>query len=148
MISYLNGAQSKALGATGKACRLLHSDTTYMDRCDPTLGDDMKKGTFAMRTLATLCFVGLISMSLSACDTLPQSFSTEKVMKVHQGMSSDQILSMFGKPKNIRVAVCGQPPNQWTCTTWEYRGYFDDRASFTFNGEPDHLWLNNFSVDR
>jgi hypothetical protein len=69
-------------------------------------------------------------------------------MKLHQGMSSDEILTLFGEPKNITVRECGQPPNQWTCTTWEYGEFPNDRASFTFNGEHDSLKLNNFKVDR
>ena len=69
-------------------------------------------------------------------------------MKVHQGMSSNEILKMFGEPKSVDVAVCGMPPNQWTCTTWEYGEFPYDRASFTFSGKHNSLQLNNFSVDR
>ena len=69
-------------------------------------------------------------------------------MKVHQGMSSDEILQLFGKPKSIRSAVCGRAPNQWTCTTWEYGEFPYDRASFTFSGEQGSYILNNFDVDR
>jgi hypothetical protein len=69
-------------------------------------------------------------------------------MKVHQGMGSDDILLLFGKPQNINVSVCGTPPNQWTCTTWEYVGFFDERANFTFSGGHDSLKLNNFNIDR
>ena len=101
-----------------------------------------------MRILTILCFVSFISLSLSSCSTLPLTFSTENIMKVHQGMSSNEILTLFGKPKNIDVSVCGTPPNQWTCTTWKYGEFPYDRASFTFSGEHDSLILNNFSVDR
>lgn len=95
-----------------------------------------------MRFILLFLIVGL----LSACTTFP----TEKVMKVHQGMSSKEILEMFGKPKNVSQAVCGtQTGNPWTCTTWQYGEYgWGDRASFTFSGEPDNLILNNFSFDR
>ncbi|MHB1141420.1 MAG: hypothetical protein ACYC1T_06670 [Sulfuricaulis sp.] len=101
-----------------------------------------------MRILTTLCFVCLISLSLSSCSTLPTTFTTENIMNVHQGMSSNEILTLFGKPKNISVSVCGTPPNQWTCTTWEYGEFPYDRASFTFSGNHDSLKLNNFKVDR
>jgi hypothetical protein len=50
---------------------------------------------------------------------LPSSFTTANIMKLHQGMNSDEILQLFGEPKNISSAVCGIDPNQWTCTTWE-----------------------------
>ncbi|MCB1840907.1 MAG: hypothetical protein KDI61_11715 [Alphaproteobacteria bacterium] len=99
----------------------------------------------------TLFFISLITSSLSACSavpTPPSAFTNENIMKVHQGMISDDILTLFGKPQNIDVAVCGMPPNQWNCTTWKYEGFFDERASFTFSGEHDSLILNNFNVDR
>lgn len=92
---------------------------------------------------------------LSACatspfSTLPSSFTTENVMKVHQGMSSNEILKMFGTPKSVGQSVCGANAGQsWTCTTWEYGEFPYDRASFTFSGDTaDKLILNNFKVDR
>lgn len=69
-------------------------------------------------------------------------------MKVHQGMSSNEILKLFGEPKSVSSSVCGRPPNQWTCTTWEYGEFPYDRASFTFSGERQRLKLNNFDIDR
>ena len=107
-----------------------------------------------MRIFATLFFLGLIALSLTSCSTLPSTttlpskFSTENIMKVHQGMSSNEILALFGEPENIRVAVCGRPPDQWTCTTWSYGKFSNKRASFTFSGEHDSLKLNDFEVDR
>lgn len=93
----------------------------------------------------------LITMGfLSACSTLPTSFSTENVMKVHNGMKSDEILKMFGEPKSVSQSICGSDTgNTWTCTTWKYGRYPFDRASFTFSGDdPKNLKLNDFSVDR
>ncbi len=101
-----------------------------------------------MRIFTTLLFFSLTSVLLFACSTLPTSFTNENLMKVHQGMSSNEILKMFGEPKSVDVAVCGMPPNQWTCTTWEYGEFPYDRASFTFSGKHNSLQLNNFSVDR
>ena len=48
-----------------------------------------------------------IALGLGGCVTLPTSFTTQNVMNVHQGMGSDEILKMFGTPKNVRQAVCG-----------------------------------------
>lgn len=62
-------------------------------------------------------------------------------------MSSNEILEMFGKPKNVSQSVCGTATgNPWTCTTWEYgeHGWGD---SFTFSGESENLILNNFSFN-
>lgn len=94
----------------------------------------------------------LLFLALSACSTLPGSFTTENVMKIHQGMSSDEILKMFGNPKKVSQAVCGtQTGHPWNCTTWSYGGgdYPYDSASFTFSGDtPDSLILNNFNIDK
>ena len=107
-----------------------------------------------MRIFTSSYFLSLILLSLVSCSDLPSNFaltskfSTENIMKVHQGMSSNDILALFGEPEKIRVAVCGRPPDQWTCTTWEYGEFSNKRASFTFGGEHDSLKLNNFEVDR
>lgn len=69
-------------------------------------------------------------------------------MKVHQGMSSDEIIKLFGEPKSIDVRVCGQPPNQWNCTMWEYGDSIYDSASFTFSNDDNSLRLNNFRINR
>ena len=86
-----------------------------------------------------------VAVSTSA---LPSSFTTENIMKIHQGMRSGEILQLFGEPKSISSAVCGRAPNQWRCTTWKYGEFPYDRASFTFSGEPGSYILNNFQVDR
>jgi hypothetical protein len=107
-----------------------------------------------MRIFTSSYFLSLILLSLASCSDLPSNsalpskFSTENIMKVHQGMSSNEILALFGEPEKIRAAVCGRPPDQWTCTTWEYGEFPKKRASFTFSGEHDSLKLNNFEVDR
>lgn len=107
-----------------------------------------------MRALIILCFVSLVSLSLSSCadlpasSALPDTFTTEKIMQVHQGMSSKKILNLFGEPKNVSAAICGMPPQQWACTTWEYGEFPYGRASFTFSGSPNSLKLNNFDIDR
>ncbi|MBU1215044.1 MAG: hypothetical protein KKF58_01350 [Gammaproteobacteria bacterium] len=102
-----------------------------------------------------IAFTLLMSLVLASCETipvstsaLPSSFTTENIMKVHQGMSSGEILQLFGEPKSINSAVCGRAPNQWICTTWKYGEFPYDRASFTFSGEHGSYILNNFDVDR
>lgn len=100
-----------------------------------------------MRLLPVFLLV-LFSVVLTSCSTLPRSFTAENIMNVHQGMSSEKILSLFGKPKSIRSAICGRVPNQWKCTTWEYGKFPYDRAEFTFSGDHGSLKLNNYSIDR
>lgn len=89
-----------------------------------------------------------VPTSMGSISKLPLSFTTENIMKVHQGMSANQILTMFGAPKSVSQSVCGGA-DAWNCTTWEYGAFPYDRASFTFNGNtPDSLILNNFSIER
>lgn len=101
-----------------------------------------------MRILTNLFSLCLISMVITACSTSSLNFTTENMMKVHQGMNSNEILAMFGEPKNINVNVCGMPPKQWNCTTWEYDVFPDGNASFTFSGSHNSLVLNDFNIDR
>lgn len=100
-----------------------------------------------MRTIPVL----LLSLLLASCETtsaLPSSFTAANIMRVHQDMSADDVLQLFGDPKNIRSGVCGQPPNQWNCTTWEYGNSPYANASFTFSGEHGSYILNDFNIDR
>lgn len=102
-----------------------------------------------MRVITILFFVSLVALTVSSCAaTLPRAFTTETIMKVHQGMGSDEILALFGQPRNFNVSICGRSPDQWMCTTWEYGEFPYDRASFTFSGDHNSLILNNFNVDR
>jgi hypothetical protein len=76
-------------------------------------------------------------------------FTTEKIMKVHQGVSAEKILELFGAPKNISQAVCGAKVGKpWSCTTWEYGDFSDEWATFTFGGINGALKLNNFEIHR
>ena len=98
-----------------------------------------------MRILLT----ALISVCLVSCSTLPVSFTTENIMKIHQGMTSQEILELFGEPRSISTAVC-QPENgkPWNCTTWKYGEFPYDYASFTFSGERGYYILNHFNIER
>ena len=101
-----------------------------------------------MRIFTVLFFLCLSSLLLSSCaelsesdfstNALPSGFTSENLMQVHQGMSAKEVLA----------SVCGMPPKQWNCTTWEYGEFPYDRASFTFSGKHNSLILNDFSVDR
>lgn len=79
----------------------------------------------------------------------PDKFSTENIMKVRQGLSSNRILELFGPPKNISQSMCGASVGKpWSCTTWEYGGFPGPRASFTFADVGGNLVLNNFDINR
>jgi len=100
-----------------------------------------------MKKTTTLLMIMALFV-LSGCATLPETFTTKNVMKIHQGMSSDEIVKMFGYPKNIDISVCGKIPNQWNCTTWEYGDRVYENARFVFQGDEGNLVVNNFRVDR
>jgi outer membrane protein assembly factor BamE (lipoprotein component of BamABCDE complex) len=80
---------------------------------------------------------------------LPDSFSTENMMKVHQGMSHKEILNMFGNPVSVSQAVCGGRSGRiWICTSWEYGDFPYSTARFTFSGKGEKLMLNDFEINR
>lgn len=81
---------------------------------------------------------------------LPDTFTTDNIMKVQQGMKGSEVLALFGKPKNVSQSVCGADTgHQWTCTTWEYGKFPYDRATFTFSGDGQESFrLNHFDIDR
>ena len=120
---------------------------------------EINTGTINMRLSISLCFYCLMLFSLSSCvsspnnsfgtSALPASFTTENILKIHQGMSSDEILALFGEPKSVSSAVCGGLTGaSWTCTTWKYGEFPYDRASFTFSGNHGSYILNSFDIDR
>lgn len=84
-----------------------------------------------------------------SASALPASFTTKNILMVHQGMSSDQVLALFGEPKSVKSAVCGGLYGEtWKCTTWKYGDFPYDRAEFTFSGEYGAYKLNNFDIHR
>ncbi len=92
----------------------------------------------------------LVMGFLTACSTLPMSFTSDNIMKVHQGMSSSEVLTMFGKPKSVTQTTCGGSTGKpWACTVWGYGEFPYDRATFMFSGDtPDSLILNNFEINK
>ena len=106
-----------------------------------------------MRKVYISLLIIITALSLTSCVTdltssLPFSFSNKNIMKIHQGMSSDEILVIFGEPKSISSSICGRSPNQWACTTWKYGHFPYENASFTFSGDHGSYILNNFKIDR
>jgi hypothetical protein len=108
----------------------------------------MKSGETNMRNFYSLS-IFLCSCLLISCSTLPTSFSTENIMKTRPGMTSDEILAMYGEPKSIKNTTCGSATdNPWSCTIWEYGEFPYDRATFYFSGEHGSYILNNFDIER
>lgn len=99
--------------------------------------------------MKSILLIFILSIA-SSCSTFSSKFTNEKIMQINQGMESQKIVELFGQPKDIRQAICGSSVGKpWTCVTWEYGGYDEDRASFTFSKlEDGTLLLNNFNIDR
>ena len=112
-----------------------------------------------MRIMINLFFIFMVTILLSACtnqqminssysSSLPNTFSSKNIMKVHQGMSADEILTLFGQPKDVDVSICYRVPEQSTCTTWKYGEIPHGHASFTFSGDHNNLILKQFFIER
>lgn len=94
-----------------------------------------------MRKIFILLLMPLLLSACSGVQSNPQNgFTTENIMKIKRGMSSDEILGLFGEPNNVRVTEYD--------TTWEYGDYPIYRASFEFSGEHDSLKLDSFNIKR
>ena len=103
------------------------------------------------KLLLILSFILLTSCTASELNSLSfnSNFSTEKVMKLKNDMTSDEIVQMFGNPNSVRTAVCGKAHGQaWDCTFWEYGKYGSGYANFVFQKIGGKLIVNSFEVDR
>lgn len=82
-------------------------------------------------------------------ESLPESFTTENIMKVKQGISHPEIFELFGAPRNVRQSTCGAGIGEpWICTTWEYGNPPYANARFTFSLGEDTMLLNDFKIER
>ena len=70
-------------------------------------------------------------------------------MNIKIGMTSNEIQSIFGNPKNIEVTTCGtETTKPWVCTIWEYGDWPYDHARFYFGERSGLLLLNSYKVER
>jgi hypothetical protein len=125
---------------------------------DFPLGSLFNQKAFIMKKSKFIVVLFAFLISLSSCaelsetehviSKLPASFTSGNIMRVHQGMTANEILRMFGEPKSIATNVCGRAPRQWNCTTWEYGEFPYEYANFTFSGKSNSLVLNNFDISR
>ena len=121
-------ATSEVRGADGETRQAIPTTA----RSDGTRASTSKSGVTATHTVSE-----------------KSRFTTENIMKVHQGMRSDKILEMFGAPRNVSQSVCGASVGKpWACATWEYGEFPYEWASFTFAVDGGSLILNSFDVHR
>ena len=78
------------------------------------------------------------------------AFTTENVLAVQVGMTSGEIIELFGRPHSVSSSMCGADVGKpWHCTTWKYGNFLEGSyASFTFAHVGSILVLNNYNIDR
>ena len=94
-----------------------------------------------------------------ACATagLHPAFTADRVLGLKVGMTSDSVVSLFGRPDRTQVMTCGtQTPKPWQCLIWEYdmgknsRGryqYSSNTNRLTFSVEFSPPRLNSWTID-
>ena len=89
------------------------------------------------------------SGDVEAQSTLPRGFTTENIMKVRAGMTSGEIVQLFGNPKSISSTTCGAGAGKpWQCIIWRYGDRSHQSGNFYFSTDNDVMLLNNFDIDR
>lgn len=85
------------------------------------------------------------------------SFTADRVLALKIGMTTDEVVAVFGRPDRTRVMTCGsQTPSPWQCLIWEYdmgphpRGRYQsisntNRLTFSVDGNAPRL--NNWDID-
>ena len=88
--------------------------------------------------------VSILSLLLlSSCYT--SRFTSDNAMKLKVGMTSSEVVAIFGKPMKTSAMTCGSgTPNPWSCIIWHYG---DFTPMFTFQqGEDGVLYLNSWNM--
>ncbi|MBC74688.1 MAG: hypothetical protein CME64_01610 [Halobacteriovoraceae bacterium] len=86
------------------------------------------------------------------CSTVGSQFSNgltnENILKIKSGMSSEEVVKMFGYPHGVRETTCGGN-SPWNCTIWSYEDEWTDKeATFFFTTEKGKKILNSFDVEK
>lgn len=88
--------------------------------------------------------ISIISfLFLSSCYSA--KFTTDNVLKLKVGMTSTEVISIFGKPMKTSATTCGTATDKpWTCIIWYYGEY---TPMLTFQQGPDDvLYLNSWNM--
>ena len=105
----------------------------------------------AFREAKLIIAVTIISLFLlSSCyptqyASSSSKFTTDNILKLKVGMSSNEVIAIFGKPIKTSGSTCGGAVGKpWTCITWFYGDY---TPSLTFQQEQDGiLYLNSWNM--
>ena len=79
---------------------------------------------------------------LSSCYSL--KFTSDNVMKLRVGMTSDEVIEIFGKPMSTKATTCGTSTGDpWGCILWYYGEY---KPYFIFSEIGGVLFLNSWET--
>ena len=104
-----------------------------------------------------LAVAALILQFGCATAGLHPAFTADRVLGLTVGMTTDSVISLFGRPDRTQVMTCGtQTPSPWQCLIWEYdmgshsRGRYQssnntNRLTFSVTSSPPRL--NNWTID-
>lgn len=103
------------------------------------------------RTLALLAVVLLLFACASSTSSRtktdePTSFSRENIVKLRVGMTSEEVVKIFGLPLKTEADVCGETtPSPWTCITWWYNSKsLAQSTRMVFEVHNEILYLNRW----
>jgi len=105
------------------------------------LRNGFRKSFSKINLLITVSIFSLLL--LSSCYST--RFTSDNVMKLKVGMTSFEVLTIFGKPMKTSATTCGSSSNNpWSCIIWYYGDY---KPMFIFQqGENGVLYLNSWNM--
>lgn len=107
-------------------------------------GFSLNNGFWKSYRKATLIIkVSIISLLLlSSC--YPLKFTSDNVLKLRVGMTSNEVIEIFEKPMKTKATTCGSATdNPWGCIIWYYGEY---EPYFVFSEIGGVLFLNSWET--
>lgn len=115
-----------------------------------------------IRAFALTASLGLAVLTSASCvyavNGANKSFTGANVMGLKVGLTTDEVVSVFGKPTRIRSLTCGGATQrgEWSCLVWEYdvEESYDGSITtmktntFTFNSEFNPPRLNDWKIEK
>jgi hypothetical protein len=113
----------------------------YMDSQTYTFRNVFLKSCCKTNILIKVLILSLLL--LSSCYT--SRFTPDNALKLKVGMTSAEVVAIFGKPKKTSAMTCGSSTSRpWSCILWYYGDY---TPYFTFQqGEDGVLYLNSWTM--
>ena len=73
-------------------------------------------------------------------------FSRENIVKLRVGMTSEEVVQIFGLPLKTEADVCGETTaSPWTCITWWYNSKsLAQSTRMVFEVHNETLYLNRW----